>query len=120
MKLDHIVLLASNLGGSLTYYELLLPLMGFRKTRDHVFANGDGISVDLRQADDADHEYRRYAPGLNHLGFTAASLDAMQEIEDALREAAYPVPERQSFGDDVALFLRDPDGLRIEIAVYGD
>ena len=42
----------------------------------------------------------------------------MQEIEDALREAGYPVPERQTFGNDVALFLKDPDGMRIEIAVY--
>ena len=118
MKLDHIVLLASDLPASLDYYELLLPLLGFRKTREQVFAQSDGISIDLRQADDADHEYRRYAPGLNHLGFTATSLDAMRQIEDKLRAAGYPVPERQSFGDDVALFLKDPDGMRIEIAVY--
>lgn len=118
MKLDHIVLLASDLAGSLEYYELLLPLMGFRKTGDHVFADEGGISIDLRQAGDADHEYRRYAPGLNHLGFTAATLEDMAQVEHALREAGYPVPERQSFGDDVALFLKDPDGMRIEIAVY--
>ena len=118
MKLDHIVLLASDLTVSLAYYELLLPLMGFHKTGDHVFADEAGISIDLRQAGDAAHEYRRHAPGLNHLGFTAATLEGMALVEVALREAGYPVPERQAFGDDVALFLRDPDGMRIELAVY--
>ena len=30
----------------------------------------------------------------------------------------YEVPEVQVFGEDVAIFLKDPDGMRIELTVY--
>ena len=39
MKLDHIVILLSNLEQSLPWYTTLLGLMGFNKERDHVFGN---------------------------------------------------------------------------------
>ena len=119
MKLDHIVLLASDLDTSLPFYEQLLALIGFSKSRDHVFGNADGIYIDLKQAGLAEHAYQRHAPGLNHMGFTAESPERVNEIQSRMRQAGFEVAEIQHLGPDTALFLKDPDGMRIEITHYG-
>ena len=119
MKLDHIVLLVSDLPKSVAFYENLLPMLGFRKTADHVFGNSDEICLDIRQAENLEHAYERFAPGLNHIGFTAPDRDAITQVQDTMKGAGYEVPEVQVFGEGVALFLKDPDGMRIELGVYG-
>ncbi len=118
VKLDHIVLLVSDLPKSVGFYEMLLPMLGFRKTSDHVFGNADEIVFDIRQAENLDHPYQRYAPGLNHIGFTAPNLDAISQIQEVMKDAGYEVPAVQSFDEGVALFLKDPDGMRIELGVF--
>jgi catechol 2,3-dioxygenase-like lactoylglutathione lyase family enzyme len=121
MKLDHIVLLVGDLERSLPYYEALLPLIGFTKSRDHVFGNADGVYIDFQQAKEPGEGYRRYGVGLNHLGFTAPSRSAVDAVGTAMRAARFEVPEPQSFGDDAyALFMKDPDGIRFEITSYGE
>ena len=117
MKLDHIVLLVSDLPKSVGFYETLLPILGFRKTADHVFGNAEEIYFDIRQAENPDHSYQRYAPGLNHIGFTAPNRNAISQIQDVMKDAGYEVPDVQSFDEGVALFLKDPDGMRIELGV---
>lgn len=118
MKLDHIVLLLGDLDRSLPYYATLLPLLGFTKLRDHVWGSEDGLYLDFKQASEPGHGYRRYGVGLNHLGFTAASVEAIEEIAARMREAGFEVPETQAFGGDVALFMKDRDGIRFEITCY--
>jgi lactoylglutathione lyase len=118
MKLDHIVLLVSDLPKSVGFYEKLLPFLGFRKTADHVFGNAEEVYFDIRQAKNPDHSYRRYAPGLNHIGFTAPNRNAIAQVQEAMKDAGYEVPDVQSFGEGVALFLKDPDGMRIELGVH--
>jgi hypothetical protein len=36
-----------------------------------------------------------------------------------MKDAGYDVPDIQVFGEDIAIFLKDPDGMRIELSVYG-
>jgi lactoylglutathione lyase len=115
MKLDHIVLLVSDLQESVGFYETLLPMVGFRKTADHVFGNAEEIYLDIRQAENPEHSYQRYAPGLNHIGFTAPDRDAISQVQDVMKNAGYDVPDVQTFGESIALFLKDPDGMRIEL-----
>ena len=43
MKIDHVTLLVSSLDRSMPYYDHLLPLVGFCKTRDHVWTDGNGF-----------------------------------------------------------------------------
>jgi catechol 2,3-dioxygenase-like lactoylglutathione lyase family enzyme len=119
MKLDHIVLLVSDFSKSVAYYETLLPMLGFRKTADHVFGNRDDVYFDIRQAENVEHAYERYTPGLNHIGLTAPSRDAITQIQERMKDAGYDVPDIQVFGEDIAIFLKDPDGMRIELSVYG-
>ncbi len=118
MKLDHIVILLADLENGLPFYQTLLPLIGFSKTRDHVFGNKDDVFLDLKQATQADHQYKRHAPGLNHIGFTAASRDAVEAVQQAMSAAGFEVPQIQEFPDGSALFLKDSDGMRIEVASY--
>ena len=119
MKFDHIVLAASDLEASLPWYAVVLCAIGFRKTRDHVWLNEAEQAIELRQAVDAGQGYRRHGVGMNHLAFTAASIEEIEVVADAVRTAGFEVAEIQSFGADRALFLKDRDGMRIEIAAYG-
>ena len=118
MKLDHIVILLSDLNANLGFYETLLPLMGFTRERDHVFGNEEGLFLDFKQAGQTEHSYQRYAPGLNHLGFTAPDFKTILDIQDKMAAAGFNVPEIQYFPDGDAIFLKDHDGMRIEIAHY--
>ena len=118
MKLDHMVILVKSLEESLPWYDALLGLLGFSKTRDHVWSSRDGLSIDLKQAKPGTTDYERYAPGLNHLGFTAPDHDTLDRLRKGMAEAGFDVPEKQSFPGETATFFRDPEGMRIEVTVY--
>lgn len=119
MKLDHMVIMAHSLEASLPWYEALLGLIGFTKTRDHVWGNEDGVYIDLMEAPDRDARYGRNFPGLNHLGFTAPDEAALDAVRSGMEAAGFEVPAKQRFGDMTATFFRDPDGMRVEVTVYG-
>ena len=119
MKLDHLVILVRSLDTSLPWYETLLGLLGFAKTRDHVWINEDGVAIDLQQARQDTADYARYAPGLNHLGFTAPDQASLLHVREGMAAAAYEVPEIQQFGRQRATFFRDPEGMRVEVTFYG-
>lgn len=117
MKLDHIVILVRSLDTSLPWYSALLGLLGFAKTREHVWYDGE-LAIDLKQAEIGTPDYQRHAPGLNHLGFTAPDQPALDRVRDGMAAAGFEVPDRQRFGNEVATFFRDPEGMRVEVTVY--
>lgn len=116
MRIDHLVILASDLENSIPWYDALFAAIGFEKTRDHVYTDGAGVAVDLRQADEPEHDYRRFAPGLNHFGVAAASRAEVNRVADAMRAAGFDVPEPQEIETAYCLFMKDRDGMRVEIA----
>lgn len=118
MKLDHIVLLVGSLERSLPWYEALLPLIGFTKSREHVWGNGDEVYIDLKEATEPGEGYRRYGIGLNHMGFTAPDKATVEAVAEAMAAAGFEVPALQRLGNSYALFMKDPDGMRIEITFY--
>ena len=118
MKLDHIVIMVRSLETSLPWYAALLELIGFAKTREHVWVSDDGLGIDLKEAEAAARDYERYGPGLNHLGFTAPDDAALDAVREGMAQAGFDVPEKQQFDDETATFFRDPEGLRIEVTVY--
>lgn len=73
MKLDHVTILVSSLEHSMPFYDRLLSLLGFEKQRDHVWSDGAGFYLQFQQAAAGTRPYERYGPGMNHLGFGAAS-----------------------------------------------
>ncbi|MHA7819267.1 MAG: VOC family protein [Erythrobacter sp.] len=118
MKLDHMVILVRSLKVSLPWYSALLGLIGFEKARDHVWLSDDGLAIDLKQAKPDTGDYARYAPGLNHLGFTAPDRAALDAVRAGMAEAGFEVPDIQVFEGEVATFFRDPEGMRVEVTVY--
>lgn len=116
MKLDHIVILVRSLDSSLGWYARLLELLGFEKTREHVWWNGE-VAIDLKEAEPGTPDYQRYAPGLNHLGFTAADEAALDGVRDGMAAGGFDVPEKQQLGETLATFFKDPDGMRLEVSV---
>jgi catechol 2,3-dioxygenase-like lactoylglutathione lyase family enzyme len=118
MNIDHVTLLVTSLDKSMPYYDNLLPLLGFEKLRDHVWTNNSGFFFQFRQAATGTFPYERYGAGLNHLGFGAPSSDAVHDVRAHMLRAGFDVPEIQNLDGAVALFMKDPDGIRFEVTYY--
>lgn len=100
------------------YYRALLPLLNFVETPDGLWSNDAGFSLQFGEADPGSRPYDRRGAGLNHLGFAAASRNGLLTVARGMAAAGFEVPELQSFGEAEALFLKDPDGLRVEVGFH--
>ena len=118
LKIDHVTLMVSSLEQSMPYYEHLLPLVGFTKKRNHVWTDGDGFCFQFLQAKPGTTSYERYGGGMNHLGFGASAPEQVYAIRQAMQDAGFEVPEVQNLQGAIALFMKDPDGVRFEITYY--
>jgi catechol 2,3-dioxygenase-like lactoylglutathione lyase family enzyme len=118
MKIDHVTIMVSSLERSMPYYAHLLPLVGFAKKRNHVWTDGDGFFFQFLQAKPDTTPYERYGAGMNHLGFGASTPEQVHAIRGAMQEAGFEVPDVQNLDGAIALFMKDPDGVRFEITYY--
>jgi catechol 2,3-dioxygenase-like lactoylglutathione lyase family enzyme len=100
------------------YYDALLPLLGFRKLKDHNWTDDDGFFFQFREAKPGTGPYERFGAGMNHLGFGAGSAEFVHGVREAMTLAGFEVPEIQDLGGATALFMKDPDGIRFEITHY--
>ncbi len=114
--MDHLVLMVADLETSVAWYDAFMPLVGFEKTREHVYLHADGWAVELRIANENTPPYGRYNAGLNHVGLSAADGEAVLSIRKAFAEKGFDVPDPQVFdGWATVVFFRDPDGMRWEV-----
>lgn len=118
LKIDHLTIMVSSFARSMSYYDHLLPLVGFTKQRDGIWTDGDGFFFQFLQAKPGTAPYERYGAGLNHLGFAASAPEQVYAIRAAMQAAGFEVPEVQNLGGATALFMKDPDGIRFEITYY--
>ncbi len=118
LRVDHMTLLVSSIEKSMPYYDKLLNLIGFKKLRDYVWTDGDGFFIQFNQAKDDTSEYERYGAGMNHIGFCAPTPEFVTYVQKQMKEAGFLVPETQHRDGAVALFMKDPDGIRFEITYY--
>lgn len=118
LKIDHITLLVSSLKASMPYYEKLLTLVGFLKLSDHVLTDEEGFYFQFNEAKLGSTAYERFGAGMNHLGFSAPSIEFVKSVQDRMREASFEAPEIQEFDGATALFMKDPDGIRFEVSYY--
>jgi len=118
MKIDHVSLMVSSLANSMPYYDYLLPLLGFRKLRSHVWQDNEGFVLQFREATVGTSPYERLGAGMNHLGFSAPSAQAVHEVRQAMMAGNFTVPEIQIINTSTALFMKDPDGIRFEVTYY--
>lgn len=116
--MDHIVIFAAARDHSDAFYTRLLGRLGFNKHRDGVFAR-DGLFFDIRPAKSTEG-HMTGGPGVDHIGFRASTRAEVDSISRAMSEAGHPGQVIEFDNGDYALFLPDPDGLRIEITCYAD
>jgi catechol 2,3-dioxygenase-like lactoylglutathione lyase family enzyme len=118
LALDHLTIVSRSEEAGVAFYGLLLPHLGFSRVKPGIWRNPSGLYLQFRTAADGTHDYERYGPGLNHLGFAAPSPAFVESLHQTVTAAGY-VARLQRFGDGtVALFLPDPDGLRVEVSYY--
>ena len=116
VPLDHLTIVSRDAEKAARFYRLVLPLLGFKQKKADIWFNDHGLFLQFRAAEPGTADYGRYAPGLNHFGFKAPDPAMVEAIKQTLDEAGYEA-RLQRFGDGVvALFVPDPDGLRMEVA----
>lgn len=127
--LHHLALTGSNLKASAAIYETIMTALGYERVidkEDLVAWNKPGVAPELllyQAAPDLQgRAHTLYQPGFHHLAFQAESRGQIDHIHQALVDQnacitdppkAYP----NYPGDYYALFLRDPDGLKVEIMI---
>jgi glyoxylase I family protein len=132
-SISHIALTVSDLNRSTAFYHKVFEFIGFRsvevsettqqamKTRLKAWV-GPGYSISIRpsKGEFAQRPHDRYAPGFNHLAFTAEDRTDVEKMYQLLKEmganildapADYPYA-RGYF----AVYFTDPDGLKFEFA----
>ena len=129
--IDHLDLVVSDLEASLDFYRGLLGPLGYTRESEIEGERGERVvylgkdggrgSVSLRAVQSEAHEvpYDRYAIGIHHIAFTASSRDAVDERAQWCRERGAEIesgPREYDYTPGYyALFLHDPDGIKLEI-----
>jgi glyoxylase I family protein len=129
--IDHLDLVVSSLERSLEFYRGLLAPLGYVRVSEIVGERGERVlylgriggmgSVSLRQAQSDTHPvpYDRYAVGLHHLAFSAASRATVDERARWVREQGAAIESGPCEYDYTpgyyAVFFYDPDGIKLEI-----
>jgi len=127
--IDHLYLSVRSLERSEKFYDLVLvAVLGFRKSS---FAlGGDGhvqyfnrlFGLVLRPARQGTGVHDPYAPGLHHLCLRVESQADVDRVAAALTAAGIEVTAPKLFPeyavDYYAVFLTDPDGVRLEITNF--
>ena len=131
--LDHLDLVVSELERSLAFYRGLLGPLGWTRANEIegergervVYLGGEPplrpVSLSLRQAQSDAHPapYDRYAVGIHHLAFAAPSREAVDERAAWARAEGAEIesgPEEYGYSPGYyAVFLHDPDGIKLEL-----
>jgi catechol 2,3-dioxygenase-like lactoylglutathione lyase family enzyme len=118
LAMNHVAIRVRSLEASRGFYAALLPLLGFEPRGETRWDDPQGFHFLLAEAEEGSHGYDRFAPGVNHLGFAAPALESVQAIREAMLTAGFAAPEIRQLSGASALFLADPDGLRLEVTHY--
>lgn len=124
--IHHIEINVKSLQRSREFYSMLLPDLGYELYQDwpegFSFKNGSSYIVFVQTEKPYLHlPYHRKASGLNHLAFWADSRSEVDRLAGKMRLSGVPMlyEDRYPFAggpDHYAVFLEDPDRLKIEIA----
>lgn len=116
--LDHLTILSREPEKAARFYGFVLPRLGFLQKKPGIWANAAGLHIQFAKAKAGTGDYGRYAPGLNHFGFSAPSAEAVRTLAAELAEAGIEA-RLQTFEPGItSLFVPDPDGLRLEVSYY--
>src|SRR5271168_1349962 len=124
--IDHIYIAVSDMTRSESFYDRVMTILGFRKSAfaidgdPHIQYYNRHFGFVLRPASGGGHD--PYRPGLHHL---CLRVDSAGDVADAARQmlaAGIPATEPRLYPDYApdytAIFLTDPDGIRLEVTNY--
>lgn len=139
--LDHIDMTVGDPDRSIPFYAAFLEALGytrlpidlpdFRGERPRRacwgmrYPSGAAFGIEVRPArpESRDRPVDRYAPGLHHMAFHAASREAVDRVHAAVREAGGTVLDppddysgQRGYAEGYyAAFFADPDGVKLEV-----
>jgi glyoxylase I family protein len=122
--LHHIDLTVSDFERSLGFYDHVLPLLGFERIADcdegPLWA-GHSVELGLQEAraDSRGARHNRFAPGMHHLAFGAASRADVDRVHGELVRLGVVILDSPAFYERYspgyyAVFFTDPDGIKLE------
>jgi catechol 2,3-dioxygenase-like lactoylglutathione lyase family enzyme len=121
----HVDLAVRDLDVSVPYYDLVLTHLGYRRTDQYagdapcwVHSSRIAFGIALHPArSSAPHD--RYAAGLHHLAFHAASREEVDAMCAFLRRNDVQIRDEPAEYDYTpgyyAVFFADPDGMKLEV-----
>lgn len=125
--IDHIYVTVSDIERSEQFYDLVMRVLGFRKNQfqlggeNHIQYYNRHFGYVLRPAR-SPTAYNPYAPGLHHFCLRVESEREVKEAARKLKEHNVSVSEPKLYPeyapDYFAVFISDPDGVRLEITNY--
>lgn len=125
--IDHIYLSVSDMPRSEAFYDVVMGILNFRKSRfqfdaeKHIQYYNRHFGVVLRPARLA-NPHTPYAPGLHHLCLRVEGEQHVQEAARKLKAQNISVSEPKCYPeyapDYFAVYFSDPDGIRLEITNY--
>lgn len=125
--IDHIYIAVSDMARSEAFYDAVTAALGFRKNAftidgdPHVQYYNRHFGYVIRPARSRG-VHDSYAPGLHHLCLRVDSIDDVRTAARELRAAGIDAGEAAHYPayapDYWAIFLVDPDGIRLEVTNY--
>lgn len=126
--IDHLYLTVREPARSEAFYDRLMPALGFRKNEfvlggeRHVQYYNRHFGLVLRPARGNPPVHDPYAPGLHHLCLRVERPEDVEAVAAGLRALGIETSAPQHYPDYApdyyAIFLQDPDGIRLEITNY--
>jgi glyoxylase I family protein len=124
--LHHVDLTVSDLASAKRFYQPVMEYLGYRMTEDSAqdlgFASGSddatGIVLHPARPQSTNRKHDRYAPGLHHLAFRAASRDEVDGLYSVLQQVGATILDPPAVyypPKYYAVFFADPDGLKLEL-----
>ena len=125
--IDHIYVNVTNMENSERFYDVVMGVFGFRKSRfeldgePHIQYYNRHFGYVLRPAR-VSGRHDSYVPGLHHLCLRVESKADVTAVAAMLREEGIAVSEPRLYPeyapDYFAVYLQDPDGVHLEVTNY--
>jgi len=129
--IDHLDLVVRSLERSLTFYARLLQPLGYVHQGEiagergervvYLSRHGGGGSLSVRERQSEAHgtPYDRYAVGIHHIAFSASSRANVDNVAAWARDHDVEIesgPQEYDYTPGYyAVFLHDPDGIKLEV-----
>ena len=126
--IDHIYISVVDMEASEHYYDNVMAVLGFKKNEfeidgaKHIQYFNRYFGYVIRPAASRAAAHNRYHPGLHHFCFRVETKDDVARVADELSARGIECSEPKNYPeyakDYYAIFLSDPDGIKLEITNY--